>query len=364
MRLFPKPVGTAISALSLLVALLLALPAVAAACGESAPPQILDAQVTPASLPWEGGTIKVTTEVSSDCGPPEIYAEVMTSGGLNWSFQMLASSDPNLETIFYRAEIGAPPNYDQSPFYYEITIRALDLQEGTDEQFAGVTELAGAPQFDEAPYVSGAMLSPAKLGTEGGWVTISADISDNRSVAGAFAIVTLPDETQKEVWMEPVSSSHFVGYYKAPPNFTIAAKKYSVVVYGEDDAAQRSSESAGAFTVAARPGPLSAVAEGNGNIGNVTVGRTATRLVTVHNSGTKWIKSTISLSGASSFALRGSTGGKTDFQIGPGETRYFRVDFTPTALGPASATVTVSRVDGAQPAIVLPFTGKGIAPAS
>jgi hypothetical protein len=364
MRLFPKPVGRAIAATALLVGLLLALPAGAAACGESAPPQISNAQVTPASLPWEGGTIKVTTEVTSDCGPAELYAEVMTSGGLNWSFQMLATSDPNLETLFYRAEIGAPANYDSAPFYYEISLRALDIQEGTDEQFAGATELAGFPEFDEAPYVSNATVSPAKLGTEGGWVTISADIADNRSVNGAFAIVTLPDETQQEVWMEPVSSSHFVGHYKAPANFTTAAKKYPVLVYGEDDAGQQRSESAGAFTVAARPGPLSAVAEGNGAIGNVTVGKTATRLVTVHNSGTKWIKSTISISGATSFALRGSSGGKIDFTIGPNETRYFRVDFTPAALGPASATVTVSRTDGAQPPFVLGFTGKGIAPAA
>lgn len=362
MRSFPKPVGTAISALALLVALLLALPAVAAACNESAPPVIKSANVSPNSLPWEGGTITVTTEVESDCGA-EVYAEVMTSGGLNWSFQMLPSSDPNSHSLFYRSEIGAPPNYEEWSFSYQITIRALDLEEGSAERYAGESELAAAPQFDEAPYVSNATLTPSKLGSEGGWVTIAADISDNRSVAYAFANIMLPDETLKEVPLEPVSSSHFVGHYKAPPNFDVTAKKYAVTVYGQDDAGLLGYESAGPFTVAARPGPLSAVAEGKGYIGNVTVGKTATRIVTVHNSSSKGIKGSISLSGAS-FALRGSTGGKIDFWIGPGETRYFRVDFTPTALGPASASVTVSRADAAQPNIVLGFTGKGIPPAS
>ncbi|MGN6587899.1 MAG: hypothetical protein ACTHKT_10595 [Solirubrobacterales bacterium] len=360
----PKLNRALLAALMSLAGLLLALPASAAACGESAPPLIKSAKVSPSSLPYEGGTIHVTTEVETvyDCGV-NVWAEVNTTEGLNWNMQLLSTSDPNLLLQSYEAQISAPANYQESPNDYQVRIWVEDAEGGFAETYAGDAEVAGAPPFDEAPYVSNATLTPAKLGTEGGWVTIAADISDNRSISYAFANVMLPDETLKEVPLEPVSSSHFVGHYKAPPNFGTSAQKYPVVVYGEDDIGQQSFESAGTFSVAGRRGPLSAVTESNGYIGNVTVGRTATRIVTVHNSGSKGIKASISVSGAS-FALRGGTGGKIDFWVSPGETRYFRVDFTPTALGPASGVATVARVDGAQPNIVLNFTGKGIPPAS
>jgi hypothetical protein len=355
-----------LGALALLAALLLlAVPAGAAACGESAPPQVESAQVSPSSLPAEGGTITLTTEVESDCGV-EVYAEVNTSEGTQWSFQILPTGDLNGNLRTYKAEVGAPPNYKDEAFYYEFTIRVLDDFEGSSELFAGGTEVAPTPQFDEAPYVSNATVTPASLGTEGGWVTISADISDNRSVSYAFANIMLPNETLKEVPLEPVSSSHFVGHYKAPANYGTAAAKYSVVVYGEDDIGQQRLEEAGTFTVAGRPGPLSIEIERTGAIGNVTVGKTATRIVSVHNAspaGGKWTKASLAVAG-SSFSLRNAAGGKIDITIGPGETRRFWLDFTPTALGPASGSLTLSRADGAQPPIVLSLSGKGIPPAS
>jgi Cep192 domain 4 len=329
-------------ALAALAVLLLAVPATAAACGESAPPSIKSASVSPASLPYEGGTITLTTEVESDCGV-EIYAEVNTSGGLQWSFQMLPTGDPNSNLRFYKAEIGALPNYQESPFTYEFAIRALDDFEGSSEMFAGATEVAGAPQFDEAPYVSNAIVTPTSLGTEGGWVTISADVSDNRSVNYVFANIMLPNETLKEVPLEPVSSSHFVGHYKAPANYGTAVAKYSV---------------------AGRPGPLSSEIERSGSIGNVTVGRTATRLVTVHNDGSRWFKASLAVAGSPWFALRGASGGKFEFSVGPGESRRFWLEFTPATLGSATGSLTLSRADGGQPPIVKSLSGKGIPPAS
>ena len=350
-------------AIAALAVLLLAVPATAAACGESAPPEIKWAKVSPASLPWEGGTIVLTTEVESDCGI-EVYAEVNTSGPLQWSFQMLPSGDPNSSVRSYRSEIGALPNYKEEPFYYEFAIRALDEFEGSSETFAGGTEVAAAPDFDEAPYVSNAAVTPTSLGTEGGWVTISADISDNRGVSYAFANIMLPDETLKEVPLEPVSSSHFVGHYKAPANYGTAAQKYSVTVYGQDDIGQESYESAGTFTVAGRPGPLSVEIERSGSIGNVTVGRTATRAVTVHNSSSRWFKASLAVAGSPWFVLRNASGGKIDFSVGPGASRRFWLEFTPAALGPATGSLTLTRADGAQPPIVKALSGKGIPPAS
>jgi hypothetical protein len=364
MRALPRP-RQAFFGWLIVLAALLAVPATAAACGESAPPQIKAANVSPNSLPWEGGTIVLTTEVESDCGV-EVYAEVNTTEGTQWSFQILPTGDLNGGLRSYKAEIAAPPNYQEWSFGYQFTIRTLDDFEGSTEAFAGETEIAPAPQFDEAPYVSNVDVTPRHLSSAGGWVSISADVSDNRSVNYVFANIMLPNGTLKEVPLEPVSSSHFVGHYQAPVNYGTAAQKYLVTVFGEDDIGQQRLEEAGSFTVAGRPGPLSVDIERTGAFGNVTIGKPATRVVTVHNSspsGSKWIKASLAVAG-SSFTLRNAVSGKIDITIGPGESRRFWLDFKATALGPASGTLTLTRADGAQPPIVLNLSGKGIPPAS
>ena len=133
-------------------------------------------------------------------------------------------------------------------------MEAEDTNGSIEHAFSGEVEVAAAPAFDEAPYVSNATLSPRTLGSTGGLVTIGADATDNRSVASAFAIVTLPDKSQREIPLEPVSSQHFEGTFLAPGNLGAAPEEYSVVVYAEDDIGQTGSESADSFTVAA-PSP-------------------------------------------------------------------------------------------------------------
>jgi Cep192 domain 4 len=356
-----------IAALAALAALLLAVPATAAACGEESPPIITNPKVTPGTLPWEGGTIRieVEVEVDYDCGVT-VWEEITSSEGGYYPAEMAATEETvNEKRKTYRVEFGAPPNYQEWPVYYQVTISATDSEGASAESvFAGETEVAAAPQFDEAPYVSNATVTPRNLVTEGGWVTISADISDNRSVSYAFALVTLPDETQKEVPLEPVSSSHFVGHFKAPPNYGTSAQKYPVTVYGQDDIGQESSETAGNFSVAGRAGPLSIEIERGGSIGNVTVGRTAIRAITVHNSGSKWIKSSLTLAGSSWFVLRNAVGRIIEFSIGPDQSRRFWLEFTPTTTATATGSLTLARADGAQPPIVRSLSGRGIPPAS
>jgi hypothetical protein len=243
--------------------------------------------------------------------------------------------------------------------YYEFTIRAIDSVEGSSELFAGGTEVAAAFQFDEAPYVSNATVTPSWLSYLGGPVTISADISDNRSVAGAFANVTLPDETQQDVWLEPVSASHFEGQFTVPPNLGTDPAQYSAIVYGEDDIGQRSWESAGNFTVEPQ-GPLE-VRIGRSDFGRVRLGESSNRTVILHYEGypgAQPIAMSATTSGAP-FSVRGATDGVFNFTIRPGKTRSFKVDFTPTAVQPEIGTVILSRVDGSEPDYLLAVTGEG-----
>jgi hypothetical protein len=352
--------------LTLLVTLALALPAVAAACGEEGTedtgPLIHLAQLTPANFTYEGGTAVVTTEVEDDCGIQQVYAEISTSEGAYWGFQLLPYENINSHSIVYRGEIQVVPNYQEWPVSYGVTISAEDTNGAFAQAFAGESEVAAAPQFDEAPYVSEASLSPPIVGTAGGQVKIGANASDNRGLANVFAIVTLPDETQTEVPLEAVNWLHFEGRFKVPANLGATAEKYSVIVYAEDDIGQRSWESAGSFIVAPRTGLLNAWTSIGSYFGHVAIGDTATRLVVVRNGGgpkTQPIEASITTS-AAPFALQGAVAGKIDFTLDPGERRVFAVDFAPGSRGFKVGSAIISRSDSAQPDISVSLSGQGV----
>src|SRR4051794_40857272 len=211
----------AIGILTLFAALALVLPASAAACiedggGEDRGPLIGAAQITPSSLNYQGGTAIVSGEVEDDCGLNFVRAEVVSTEGFYSSFELLPYAVVNANTTLYRGEIQLPPNYQEWAVGYTAVIEAEDTNGSVEHAYAGEAEVAPAPQFDEAPHVSGASVSPSVLNSAGGQVTIAADASDNRAVAGVFAIVTLPDESEVEVPLEAVSSSHFEGTFDAP----------------------------------------------------------------------------------------------------------------------------------------------------
>jgi len=354
--------------LALLATLALALPAVAAACGEEGGedtgPLIHLARVTPGSFTYEGGTAVVTTEVEDDCGIQQVYAEISTTEGAYWGFQLLPYENINSKSIVYRGEFQVVPNYREWPVTYQVTISAEDTNGAFEQTYAGDAEVAGMPQFDEAPYVSEASLSPPIVGSAGGQVKIAADASDNRGLGNVFAIVTLPDETQKEVSLEGVSWLHFEGRFKVPANLGAKPEKYSVIVYAEDDIGQTSWESAGSFIVAPRTGLLNAWTSVGSYFGRVAIGDTAARLVVVGNGGgpkTQPVEASITTSGAP-FALRGALGGKIDFTLSPGERRVFTVDFAPGSRGFEVGSAIISRGDGAQPDISVGLSGQGINP--
>ena len=203
--------GMGAGTLALLGTLALALPAMASACiedggGEDNPPQVRAAQISPSSFPYEGGTAAVRAEVEDDCGVQQVYGEVVNSEGLYWNIQLIPYEVVSGNAIVYRGEFQVPPNNQESPVTYWGVIVAEDTNGAIEQSNAGEAEEAAKPQFDEAPYVSGATLSPRVLGSAGGQVTIGADAGDDRSVSGALAIVTLPDNTEVEVQLGATSS--------------------------------------------------------------------------------------------------------------------------------------------------------------
>jgi hypothetical protein len=351
-------------ALAALAVLLLAVPATAAACGSEAPPVITNATATPSSLPWEGGTIRVEVEVESDCGV-QVELEISGSDGGYYPSEMLPTEESiNNNPRVYRSEFGAPANYQESPVYYQTVIRATDVEGGGAEVFPGETEVAGAPPFDEPPAISNAAVKPLRVGSSGGGVTISADITDNRGVYYAWAAVMLPDETIKDVTLHPVSSSHFEGFFKALANTGAIPQQYTVIVYAEDESALRDYEEAGTFTVSPLTGLLNAWTTEGSYFGRVSVGSTATHTVAVHNNGgpkTQPVEASIATSGAP-FSIQGAIGGKVDFTIAAGETKTFVVAFSPTSTGYKTGSAIVSRPDGSQSNVVVSLSGQGSSP--
>src|SRR6185312_1090288 len=361
----PRRYRAGILVLSALMTLALALPAVAAACiedggGEDRGPLIGAAQITPSSLGFEGGAVVLSGEVEDDCGVDHVRGEVAsTEGGVAWSFQLLPVKVVNANTVLYSGEVQLPPNYQESPAHYLAVIEAEDINGSIEFGYAGEVEVTSPPQFDEAPYVSGASLSPRILGSAGGEVTIEADASDNRSVSSVFAIVASPGGTETEVQLEAVSSSHFEGSFEAPANLGEAPQQYTVIAYAEDDIGQRGSESAGSFVVAPPGGQLELRPQGERSFGNVAIGRSTTRQVVVHNRGKRPTQASIAIAGAA-FALRGVPAGEIDFVLGPGKTRTFAIEFTPLAPGLAVGSATVSMKDGTQADISLVLSGRGV----
>ncbi len=365
---------TTTGGLALLAALLLVLPAAASACiedggGEDRAPTIGGEQVNPTTLTSLGGTVVLTGEVEDDCGIRSVHGEVLNEGFASFFEMHPVGPGSFVNATLYQGEAQLPPNYQESPVYYFAVMEAEDTNGSIEHAFSGEVEVAAAPAFDEAPYVSNATLSPRTLGSAGGLVTIGADASDNRSVANAFAIVTLPDKSQREAPLEPVSSQHFEGTFLAPANLGAAPEEYSVVVYAEDDIGQTGSESAGSFTVAAPVAPppsgeLVVRRSTTRSFGRVKVGHASTRRVVVRNTGrrgTAPVAASITTSGAP-FSIQGAVGGKIEFVLEPKETRAFTIEFEPVVAGLATGSVVVARADGTQPAVSVSLTGVGVDP--
>jgi hypothetical protein len=364
---------TGIGSLALLAALLLVLPAAASACiedggGEDRAPSIGAGQVTPATLTSEGGTVVLSGEVEDDCGIRSVHGEVGTEG-FSSVFEMHPVGPGSfVNAILYEGEAQLPPNFQESPVYYFAVMEAEDTNGSVEHAFSGEVEVAAAPAFDEFPYVSNATLSPRTLGSAGGAVTIAADATDNRAVANVFAIVTLPDKSQREVPLEPASSQHFEGTFPAPANLGAAPEEYSVVVYAEDDIGQTGSESADGFTVAAPlappPGELIVRSPTTRSFGRVSIGHTSTRRMVVRDKGRRGsapIAASIAVSGAP-FSIQGAVGGEIEFVLAPREARAFTIVFAPAAAGLAAGLVVVARADAAQPPVSVSLQGMGAEP--
>jgi hypothetical protein len=357
-------------ALALITALLLVGPASAVACGEEGGedtgPLINLAQVTPGGFfTYEGGTATVTTEVEDDCGIQQVYAEINSTAGTYWSFQLLPFENINSNSVVYRGEFQVPPNYQEWPVTYSVEISAEDTDGAFATALAGEIEVAGLPPFDEAPYVSEASVVPNVLGGGGGTVKIGVTASDTRGIANAYAIVTYPNGGEKEVWLEPISFSRFESPLKVPANPSATPLSYAVSVFAEDDIGQTTGAYAGTVTVEPKgvpnPGWLT-LEPSYRRFGPVKIGEKGWRGVVLENTGKPGsppVSGFLRTSGPP-FFLPGAGPEGVHFTLKAGEQRRFDVGFKPTATGRQTGRLTVARNDGAQSMLGMPLFGTGM----
>ncbi len=332
--------------------------------GEDNPPAILGGAVSPSSLSFEGGNVQLSAEVVDDFGVSMIYAVVYGPDGTNQIIQLFQGNE---NTYFGTLEV--PPNHSDSAVGYGVEVQVYDTNGAFVASSIGEVQVEAAPQFDEAPIVSDALLTPQFLPAAGGAVTISAEASDNRSVSTVFATIALPGGGSTEVPLQPVSSSHYEGTFAAPPNPGPAAAEYLVEISAQDDIGQETRVIAGAIAVEAPPVQVTgrlAVRPGSTSFGSVKIGKRAWRLLVVRNSGPRRsppVEGVVSVSGSSAFSLVGAPAEGVHVRLRPGEVRFFLVEFRPERVGPQAGSLTIARDDGGQPGLAAALTGQG-APAN
>jgi hypothetical protein len=355
--------------LALLAALLLAVPAGAAACGEEGPedtgPLVTEAKLSPASLPSEGGTGVISARVEDDCGVQQVYAEINSTEGMYISYQMLPFEVINGNAIVYRAEFQVPANFQEWEVGYQGNVSAEDTNGAFAEAYAGEIDVAGLAPFDEPPYISAASSAPNVWGAWGGTTKISVEASDTRSLANVYAVVTNPDHSEAEIPLEATSFTHFEGALELPANFTGKPQIYSVAVFAEDDIGQTTGANGGAITVEPKgiPHPGQLTLEPSAlHFGPVSIGDEASASVVLSNTGKPGSPPVSGFLRASSpqFSLPGASNEGLSFTLKPGEKRVVVVDFQPSARGQQVGRLSLVRADGRQPNKGVSLFGWGV----
>jgi hypothetical protein len=339
-------------ALTAMFALLL--PATRAAADDG--PVVTNVHITPITLPSTGGTVTVTADVVADLGVFSVEADAYGPGFL--TAPMLLT---NNDTGTYTGAFDIGPNFDEAPVLYQIEVSAVDTVSATTIVFAGDVEVRGNPPFNEKPAVWDPSVAPTSLPTSGGAVNLAVNASDLDGISEAHAWITGPAGESRDVPLQAIGGDRFTGVFDAPANTGIFPAYYEVEFAVMDGIGQQTIVSGERVTVAARPTGTLEITPGDRDFGTVRRGRTAQRTIVVRNRGAKGtlpIDGLIQTSGAPFFVV-GQTAAGVAFNLKPGESHAYHVQFRPTALGPITGQLNVVRSDYGQPFLHATLTGRG-----
>ena len=326
------------------------------AAAEDLAPVITNAHVSPISLPSTGGRVTVTADVVDDLSVFSVDANAYGPGFL--SAPMLLT---NSDTGTYTGTLDLAPNFNEDPVNYQIEVVAIDGTSGTTMEFVGDVEVRGNPPFDEKPIVWDPSVLPTSLPTSGGPVTLAVSAWDLRGISEAYASITGPAGESRTVPLEAIGGDRFTGVFDAPVNTSIFPAYYEISFAAMDDIGQQTIVSGERVTVAARPTGDLEIKPGDRDFGKAKQGKTAQRTIVVKNlaaEGTLPIGGLIQTSGAPFFVV-GQTAAGVAFNLEPGESHTYHVQFRPTALGLFTGQLNVVRSDYGQPYLHVRLTGRG-----
>ena len=316
---------------------LLCLPATASA--DEMLPVISNGQVSPSTLPYEGGSVEVSVDVSDGDGVSSVSAEFFGSDG---TYQGTLLSNYVGDT--WSGGVYLPSNSNSFPLQYTVFVSAVDGAGESSFESIGDVTVDAPPEFDEVPYVSEPSVSPTLLPSTGGSVRFQATASDNRSVLEVYAWATPAGGTPTNILMEPISFNRFEGVFSVPANSGPSAQNYTVTITAVDDAGQSTTIPAESFTVAtalAPPGPL-VLHPNRIDFGRIQLGRGHRRSVTVRNAGSKKSVPVEIQAETSGQPFKLLTEGLAwPIVLRPGQSRRFDIEYRPIALGTQTGTFTV-----------------------
>jgi Abnormal spindle-like microcephaly-assoc'd, ASPM-SPD-2-Hydin len=330
---------------------------------EDTPPIISNGVVSPSGLPYTGGQVTIDADIEDDFGVFMAYAQIYGTNGIVESVLLIPSKISETGVATYSGSFNVPPNFTDSPVNYGVEIQASDTNGGTAAELIGDVEVEAQPQFDEAPYVTNPVVEPRELLASGGAVTIRAGANDNRGISEVYATVTMPDGSTAAVPMEPFSCCDFEGTLTVPPNTGATPQQYSIEIVALDDIGQPGTADAGLITVAPPSPPAGALAvePDSFSFGSVKLGQQAGQSLLVENVGPQSsapIEGTLTSSG-DAFSPARVDG--VSFRLKPGQSKRYRIVFRPSSLGPQNGSVTISSSNEAEPDIVVPLSGQGVA---
>ncbi len=254
--------GLLVSALALVVAIMLAPSAAfAAEVGDESGPAISNASVMPATLPYPGGSVEISIQVTDPDGIQYVYAEFLAGDGTAQGTQLSTAVG---ET--YYGGVYLPANYASNPNQYDVYVTAADeLGWFSGPELVGNVEVEAFPQFNEAPAISEPSVSPQQLPWNAGSVSFEASATDDIAITEVFATVSRPGALTTQIQMEPISYSRFLGVFDVPYNIGSSPQEYEVTMTAIDDIGQLTTIEAPGFTVASpRPGDRPPNPRGNG----------------------------------------------------------------------------------------------------
>jgi hypothetical protein len=330
---------------------------------EDNPPAIAGGAVSPSSLSYEGGNVQLSTEVVDDFGVSMVYALVYDPDG---STQMIQLYQGDKNTYFGTLEV--PPNYSNTEVEYGVEIQAYDTNGAYAASLIGGVQVEAALPFDEYPSVVEPTLTPQFLPATGGPATISARVTDDRSVSSVYALITaLPGGGSTEVPLQSNEYPRYEGTFTAPANTGALAAAYIVEIIALDDIGQETRVLTEILSVEPPPTPPSIgqlrTWSGTHRFGAVHIGQSARRFVFIRNTpraGGAPVEGTARIVGSPAFSLAGASAEGIHFVLEPGERRAFPVKFRPTTTGQQTASLEIVRDDGGQQGFAAALSGRGV----